>query len=86
MQNKPNFQKAKMKLSFYSTKDYENQGRLRNSKNKPNQTQFVVSLPNPPVVSLSNLFQTQRLLIHRVKSKFLNFYAPEIVWQAGKTR
>jgi len=29
MQNKPNFRKAKMKLSFYSTKDYENQGRLR---------------------------------------------------------
>ena len=40
MQNKPNFRKAEMKLSFYSTKDYENQGRLRNSKNKPNQTQF----------------------------------------------
>jgi len=28
MQNKPNSRKAKMKLSFYSTKDYENQGRL----------------------------------------------------------
>jgi len=40
MQNKPNFQKAEMKLSFYSTGGYENQGLLRNSKNKPNQTQF----------------------------------------------
>ena len=29
MQNKPNFRKAKMNLNFYSTKDYENQGRLR---------------------------------------------------------
>ena len=29
MQNKPNFRKAKTKLNFYSTKDYENQGHLR---------------------------------------------------------
>jgi predicted ATPase len=29
MQNKPNFRKAKMKLTFYSTKDYENEPRLR---------------------------------------------------------
>ena len=29
MQNKPNLRKAKMKLNFCSTKDYENQGRLR---------------------------------------------------------
>jgi len=29
MQNKPNFRKAKMKLNFYSTKDYENEPRLR---------------------------------------------------------
>jgi len=28
-QNKPNSRNAKMKLNFYSTKDYENQGRLR---------------------------------------------------------
>ena len=40
MQNKPNFRKAEMKLSFYLKNGYENQGRLRNSKNKPNQTQF----------------------------------------------
>jgi len=26
---KPNFRKAKMKLNFYSTKDYENEPRLR---------------------------------------------------------
>jgi len=38
-QNKPNFREAKMKLNLYSAGDYENQGRLRNSKNKPNQTQ-----------------------------------------------
>jgi hypothetical protein len=29
MQNKPNFRKAKMKLNFYSTRDYENKPRLR---------------------------------------------------------
>jgi len=29
MQNKANFRKAKMKLNFYSTKDYENEPRLR---------------------------------------------------------
>jgi len=44
MQNKPNSRKAKMKLNFYSTKDYENKPRLRapakQSQNKPNQTQF----------------------------------------------
>jgi hypothetical protein len=39
MQNKPNFQKAEMKLNLYSAKDYENKPRLRIPKNKPNQTQ-----------------------------------------------
>jgi predicted ATPase len=29
MQNKPNFRKAKMNLTFYSTKDYENKSPLR---------------------------------------------------------
>jgi hypothetical protein len=29
LQNKPNFRKVKMKLNFYSTKDYENEPRLR---------------------------------------------------------
>jgi hypothetical protein len=44
MQNKANFQKAKIKLTFYSTKDYENEPRLQKPKNKPNQTQ---SCPPP---------------------------------------
>jgi len=39
MQNKPNFRKAKMKLNFYSIKDYENEPRLRapgkQSQSKP---------------------------------------------------
>jgi len=47
MQNKPNFQNAKMNLTFYSTKDYENKPNLRTPKNKPNQTQFYP----PPAVS-----------------------------------
>jgi len=41
MQNKPNFQKAKMNLNLYSTKDYENESRLQKPKNKPKQTQFA---------------------------------------------
>jgi len=57
-------------------------------KTKPNQTQLVVRLPallvpskvegslskgsNLLVVSLSNLFQTTRIVIDRVKPKFFN--------------
>jgi len=33
-QNKPNSRKAKMKLNFYSTKDYENEHLCRGFKNK----------------------------------------------------
>jgi hypothetical protein len=51
MQNKPNFQKAKMKLNFYSTRDYGNEPRLQKPKNKPNQTQFYP----PPAVSKGTL-------------------------------
>jgi hypothetical protein len=40
MQNKANFRKAKMKLNFYLTKDYENGVLYSRGKNKPNQTQF----------------------------------------------
>jgi hypothetical protein len=44
-----------MNANLFTTKDYENKTAFRLQKNKPNQTQ--------PVVSLSNLFQmpTQRL-------------------------
>jgi len=38
-QYKPNSRKAKMKLNFYSTKDYENELCWKLQKNKPNQTQ-----------------------------------------------
>jgi len=57
MRNKPNFQKAEMKLNLYSAKDYENKLRFRTPKNKPNQTQPVVSLPalSLPVVSMPAL-------------------------------
>jgi hypothetical protein len=51
MQNKPNLRKAKMKLNFYSAKDYENKSRLQKPKNKPNQTQFYP----PPAVSKGTL-------------------------------
>jgi hypothetical protein len=49
-QYKPNSRNAKMKLNFYSTKDYENERLCRCGQNKPNQTQPAVSLP---VLSLS---------------------------------
>ena len=39
MQNKPNFQKAKTNLNFYSAKDYENKLTPGTPKNKPTQTQ-----------------------------------------------
>jgi hypothetical protein len=53
MQNKPNFQKAEMKLNLYSAKDYENKPRLKISKNKPNQTQPVVSRVEPTCSELA---------------------------------
>jgi len=53
MQNKPNLPDAQMNVTSTITKDYEST-RLRGPrKNKPNQTQ--------PVVSLSNLFHPHRL-------------------------
>jgi hypothetical protein len=52
MQNKPNFRKAKMKLNFYSTKDYENQGRLRTpakqTQSKPTAPVFIPKTHIPP--------------------------------------
>jgi len=36
MQNKPNFQKAKMNVNIYYTKDYKNFIPLAGQKNKPN--------------------------------------------------
>ncbi len=66
MQNKPNLLNAQINISSFITKDYENAHLLGREKNKPNQTQSVVSKVEPPVVSLpvpsavegSNLFQT----------------------------
>jgi len=47
MQNKPNFRKAKMKLNFYSTKDYENKPRLsapgKQTQTNPKRTQLVAA-------------------------------------------
>jgi len=41
VQNKPNFRKAKMKLSLYSTRAYENEPRLRTQeKTNPNKANF----------------------------------------------
>ena len=40
---KPNLRKAKMKLKFYSTKDYENETALGLWENKANQSQFPKS-------------------------------------------
>jgi len=40
MQNKPNFQKAKMNVINIITRNYKNFIPLAGHKNKPNQTQF----------------------------------------------
>jgi len=69
MQNKPNFQKAKMKLNFYSAKDYENKPRLQKPKNKPNQTQPVVSLPALSKVEVSNLFKRHTCLFRGLQTE-----------------
>jgi len=41
MQNKPNFQKAKMNVNPYITMNYEIFIPLAGQKNKPKQTQFA---------------------------------------------
>jgi hypothetical protein len=41
MQNKANFHKGQTNVSFFVTKDYENEPRRRLQENKPNRTQFV---------------------------------------------
>jgi len=59
-----------MNLNFYSAKNYDNKSGLlmtaKQTQNKPNQTQ--------PVMSLSNLFQTGHILVNRAKTKLLNFH------------
>jgi release factor glutamine methyltransferase len=40
MQNKPNFRKAKMNVTAYTTEEYENLTLCRRGENKPKQTQF----------------------------------------------
>ena len=55
-----------MSINVFPTKDYENQLFQKLQKNKPNQSQ--------PVVSLSNLFQTGHLLVNRVNPKLLNLH------------
>jgi hypothetical protein len=46
MQNKANLQDAKMNVTASITKEYENLRLFSRCKNKPNQTQFIVSLSN----------------------------------------
>jgi len=60
MQNKPNLLAPQMNATSFYTKDYENEPLRRCGQNKPNQTQFVVSKVEPPVVSLPNLFPHQK--------------------------
>jgi hypothetical protein len=50
MQNKANLLDIQMNVTSVKTKDYENERLCGREKNKPKQTQFIVSL--------SNLFQT----------------------------
>jgi len=44
MQNKANFRKAQINITFYFTEDYENKSGRGLRKNKPNQSQFLIIL------------------------------------------
>jgi len=44
MQNKPNFQKAKMNVNIYYTKVYKNETAFRRGKNKPNSNPIKANL------------------------------------------
>ncbi|MBC8468221.1 MAG: hypothetical protein H8D56_02015 [Planctomycetes bacterium] len=44
MQNKPNFENAKMNANLFTTKDYEENADFRHGKTKPIQTQFKANL------------------------------------------
>jgi len=63
MQNKPNFRKAKMKLNFYSTRDYQNELRLRTrakqTQSNPTCSELACTERSRRVepVEVSNLFQ-----------------------------
>jgi hypothetical protein len=57
MQNKPNLRKSQMNVSAVITMYYEQRTMNNELKNKANQTQ--------PVVSLSNLFQRQKIELGR---------------------
>jgi len=52
MQNKPNLLDAQMNITSVKTKNYEQITMNNANKNKPKQTQPVVSLPAVPVLSL----------------------------------
>jgi hypothetical protein len=64
MQNKPNLLVTQMNVTSVKTKYYENKRLCRHGKNKPNQTQFIVSLSNlfypPPAVSKGTLARAGR--------------------------
>jgi len=57
---KPNFPDAQMNVSSVKTMNYEQIAMNNANKNKPNQTQPVVSLPAVSKVEPSNLFQRQK--------------------------
>jgi hypothetical protein len=71
MQNKANLLNTQMNVKAVKTKYYENKRLCRRGKNKPNQTQFIVSLSNLPVVSLPALSKV-------VVSNHLGFLASAI--------
>ena len=55
LQNKPNLLNALMNANYVKTMNYEQRTMDNANKNKPNQTQFMVSKVEPPVVSLPAL-------------------------------
>jgi len=86
MQNKPNFRKAKMKLNFYSTKDYENQGRLRTPRKQTQSNPTCRGVAsgeagsNPtcselvePISPLTRFFVDPRSLSDKLQLQFFPF-------------
>jgi len=60
MQNKPNFRKAKMKLNFYSTKDYERNDIFAVPENKANSNPIKAKTNPKQTQSKPNQTQFQR--------------------------
>ena len=92
MQNKANLLDAQMNVSSAKTMNYEQITMNNEPKNKPNQTQPVVTLPAVPVLSLPKGARSNRRIYFRPGALYVNsfcfslFFAPDIIWQCKPGR